>query len=336
MPDPGWPPVAEVQVVGAPGAAGTVARMGGRLRGYGIVWVTVALFVVLSLTTGPFLTEANLRNILDQQATLLIAASVTTVAMIAGGFDISVSAVYVAVPLLVLQVENATESVPLAVLVGVLAGLVIGLGNGLVVAVLKVNSFIGTLATSFIIFGAGYLISDRSILRPETDTFRKIARTRWFSLTTATWIALGVVVATWFVLSRTRFGRHVFATGGNPEAARLAGVRVTGVTIAVFALSGAAAGLAGIVSASRSLSAMPSDDFSFLFGVISAIVVGGTSIAGGEGGVWRTVFGAFFIAFMINGFNLHQVDPIWQRVIQGAVILAAVGIDSWARRRPSG
>jgi ribose transport system permease protein len=313
-----------------------MTRMGGRLRGYGIVWVTVALFVLLSVTTGPFLTEANLRNILDQQATLLIAASLATMAMIAGGFDISVSAIYVTVPLLVLQVENATESVPLAVLVGVLAGLVIGLGNGLVVAVLKVNSFIGTLATSFIIFGAGYLISDRSILRPETDTFRKIARTRWFSLTTATWIALSVVVLTWFVLSRTRFGRHVYATGGNPEAARLAGVRVTGVTIAVFALSGAAAGLAGIVSASRSLSAMPSDDFSFLFGVISAIVVGGTSIAGGEGGVWRTVFGAFFIAFMINGFNLHQVDPIWQRVIQGAVILAAVGIDSWARRRPAG
>jgi len=328
--------VSEVEAVPAPGKGGAVARLSGRLKGYGIVWVTIALFILLTITTDPFLTEANLRNILDQQATLLIAASLATVAMIAGGFDISVSAVYVAVPLLALQVENATESVLLAVLVGVLAGLLIGVGNGLVVAVLKVNSFIGTLATSFMIFGAGYLISDRSILRPETDTFRKIARTRWFSLTTATWIALAVVVITWLVLSRTRFGRHVYATGGNPEAARLAGVRVTGVTIAVFAFTGAAAGLAGVVSASRSVSAMPSDDFSFLFGVISAIVVGGTSIAGGEGGVWRTVFGAFFIAFMINGFNLHQVDPIWQRVIQGAVILAAVGIDAWARRRPTG
>jgi ribose transport system permease protein len=256
--------------------------------------------------------------------------------MIAGGFDLSISAVFVAAPLLALQVENATGSILLAVVVGVLAGLSVGVLNGVVVAVLKVNSFIGTLATSFMVFGAGYLISNRRILQPESENFRNIARSRWLSLTTATWIAFGVVLATWFLLSRTRFGRHVYATGGNPEAARLAGVRVTGVTIAVFALTGAAAGLAGVVSASRSLSAMPSDDFSFLFGVLSAVVVGGTSIAGGEGGVWRTVFGAFFIAFMINGFNLHQVDPIWQRVIQGAVILAAVSIDAWARRRPAG
>jgi ribose transport system permease protein len=309
------------------------ARFRSSITGYGIVWVTIALFILLTLTTGPFLTEANLRNILDQQATLLIAASLATVAMIAGGFDISVSAVYVAAPLVALRVENATESVLLAIVAGILAGLVVGTVNGLVVAVLKVHSFIGTLATSFMVFGAGYLISDRSILRPTTDTFRNVARTRWFTLTTATWIALGVVVLTWFLLSRTRFGRHVYATGGNPEAARLAGVRVTGVTVAVFMLSGAAAGLAGTVSASRTISAMPSDDFSFLFGVLSAIVVGGTSIAGGEGGVWRTVFGAFFIALMINGFNLHQVDPIWQRVIQGLVILIAVSIDAWSRRR---
>lgn len=309
------------------------ARFRSSITGNGIVWVTIALFILLTLTTGPFLTEANLRNILDQQATLLIAASLATVAMIAGGFDISVSAVYVAAPLVALRVENATESVLLAIVAGILAGLVVGTVNGLVVAVLKVHSFIGTLATSFMVFGAGYLISDRSILRPTTDTFRNVARTRWFTLTTATWIALGVVVLTWFLLSRTRFGRHVYATGGNPEAARLAGVRVTGVTVAVFMLSGAAAGLAGTVSASRTISAMPSDDFSFLFGVLSAIVVGGTSIAGGEGGVWRTVFGAFFIALMINGFNLHQVDPIWQRVIQGLVILIAVSIDAWSRRR---
>ena len=138
----------------------------------------------------------------------------------------------------------------------------------------------------------------------------------------------------WILLSRSRFGRHVYAAGGNAEAARLAGVPVARVKTICFAMSGAAAGLAGVVSSSRSLSALPSDDFSFVFGVIAAVVVGGTSIAGGEGAVWRTIAGAFFIALMINGFNLHQIDPIWQRVIQGAVILAAVSIDSWTQRRP--
>ena len=144
---------------------------------------------------------------------------------------------------------------------------------------------------------------------------------------------MAVVATTWVLLSLTRYGRYIYATGGNPEAARLAGVRTGLITASVFVLTGAAAGLAGTLSASRSISALPSDDFSFVFGVIAAIVVGGTSIAGGEGAVWRTVFGALFIAFMRNGFNLHQIDPIWQRIIQGVVILAAVGINAWSRER---
>ena len=229
--------------------------------------------------------------------------------------------------------QPATGNAALAAVVGVFVGLVVGIANGLVVTALKVNSFIATLATSFMVFGIGFLVSDRSVLRAATDAYPAIARTRWLGITTGAWIAAGVVAAAWLLLSGTRFGRHVYASGGNAEAARLAGVPVARVKTICFALSGAAAGLAGVVSSSRSLSALPSDDFSFVFGVIAAVVVGGTSIAGGEGAVWRTIAGAFFIALMINGFNLHQVDPIWQRVIQGAVILGAVSIDAWTQRR---
>ncbi len=270
---------------------------------------------------------------LDQQATLLIAASVATLTMIAGGFDVSVSAVAVAAPLVALRVENATGSVALALLAGCALGLAVGAANGTIVAFARINSFITTLATSFIVFGIGYVVSERSILRPSGDTFRSIARTRFMELTTATWISLGVVALAWAALAGTRFGRHVYATGGNAEAARLSGVRTRQVVVTVFALSGLAAGLAGVVAASRTISATPSDDFSFVFGVIAAIVVGGTSIAGGTGAVWRTLLGAFFIAFMVNGFNLHQIDPIWQRIIQGLVILVAVATDAWSRAR---
>lgn len=304
-----------------------------RLRRYGIAVVTLLLFVLLALTTDRFLTTANFRNILDQQSTLLIAGSFVTITMIAGGFDLSVASVFVVAPLFALRVEQSTGNALLAALVGVLVGLAIGLINGLIVTLLKVNSFIATLATSFMVFGAGFLISDRSILRASTDLFPKLARERWMGLTMATWIALVVVLAAWFILSRTTFGRHVYAVGGNPDAARLAGVSVSKVMVVAFGLAGAASGLAGVISAARSLSAQPSDDFSFVFGVISAVVVGGTSIAGGEGAVWRTVAGAFFIALMTNGFNLHEVDPIWQRIIQGAVILGAVGLDAWSQRR---
>ena len=303
------------------------------LARFGIVWVTLALFVVLAITTDGFLTVPNLRNVLDQQATLLIAASVATLTMIAGGFDVSIAAVAVVAPLVALRVENATGSVVLALIAGCAFGLAVGLANGSIVAFARINSFITTLATSFIVFGLGYIVSERSILRPVSENFRDIARTRVLSLTTAAWISLAVVAVAWIALAGTRFGRHVYATGGNAEAARLAGVRTRHIVVSVFALSGLAAGLAGVVAASRTISATPSDDFSFVFGVIAAIVVGGTSIAGGTGAVWRTLLGAFFIAFMVNGFNLHQVDPIWQRVIQGVVILVAVAADAWSRSR---
>lgn len=301
---------------------------------YAIVWVVVALFVVLALTTPNFLTQANLRNILDQQSLVLIAASVATLTMIAGGFDVSQAAVYVAAPLVALQVENATGSVVLAAGAGLGFGLAVGILNGAIVTVARINSFIATLATSFIIFGIGYIVSDGAILRPlDTAAWSSLARTDILGVTSATWIAIGVVAASWFVLARTRFGRYIYAVGGNVEAARLTGVRVRWIVGGAFALAALAAALAGTLRASRSISATPSDDFSFVFAVIAAIVVGGTSIAGGEGTVWRTILGAFFIGLMGNGFNLHQVDPIYQRIVQGTVILGAVGIDAWSRSR---
>ena len=206
---------------------------------------------------------------------------------------------------------------------------------GITVAWVRINSFIATLATSFVFYGIGFLLSDRSIIRVSDRSFSDLARGRTLGVTNATWIAAVVVVLFWLVLERTRFGRHVFAAGGNPEAARMAGVRIEGIVAATFVITGAAAGLAGALSASRTLTAQPSDDFSFVFAVLTAVIVGGTSIAGGEGAVWRTVFGAFFTAFMLNGFNLHQIDPIIQRLIQGSVILVAVAADNWTRRRRS-
>lgn len=302
---------------------------------YGIVWVTVALFILLTQTSDVFLTAVNLRNVLDQQALLLITGSALTLTLISGHFDISVSASHINAAIVTALIVNDSGSAVAAIAGGIGIGAAFGLLNGLVVAWVRINSFIATLATSFVFYGVGFLLSDRSIIRISDRTFAEVARGRSGGVTNATWIALGVVVVFWVLLERTRFGRHVFATGGNPEAARLAGVRVEGIVLAGFLLTGAAAGLSGALSASRTLTAQPSDDFSFVFSVLTAVIVGGTSIAGGEGAVWRTVFGAFFTAFMLNGFNLHQIDPIIQRLIQGSVILVAVAADNWTRRRRS-
>ena len=301
-------------------------------RAYGILVVTILLFIGLGLTTEGFATWRNFRNILDQQSTVLIAASFLTIAMIAGSFDVSVSAVYVTAPLVALAVENATGNVPLAIVAAIIAGLFMGGVNGVVVARFRINSFIATLATSFMFFGAGYLVSNRSLMRPVTEDYPMLARAQFLGLTTATWVSFVVVIVAAILLTQTRFGRNVFATGGNPEAARIAGVNVPGVQAATFVLLSGAAALAGLLNSSRSLSAQPSDDFSFVFAVLTAVIVGGTSIAGGQGAIWRTVAGVFFLAFMSNGFNLHQIDPIWQRLIEGLVILIAVGIDAWTQR----
>ncbi len=302
-------------------------------RKYGIAVITITLFILLALTTEGFFTERNIRNLLDQQSTILIAASFMTIVIISGNFDISISAIFVVAPLFALNIENATGNIYLSIIGGVGLGVILGSFNALVVTYFKVNSFIATLATSFMFFGFGYLISDRSLMRPVTDGYQQIARTKFFDITSATWIALIVVILASILLTRTRFGRNVFATGGNQEAARLAGINVPQVQAITFILLGAAAALAGIVNSSRSISAQPSDDFSFVFSVLTAVIVGGTSIMGGKGAIWRTVAAAFFLAFMNNGFNLLQVDPLWQRIILGLVIVIAVALDSWSQRK---
>jgi len=302
-------------------------------RNYGILLVTILLFVILAVTADGFATERNLRNILDQQSMVIIAASFMTIAIISGNFDVSVSAIFVTAPLFGLRVENLTGNVFLAVATALAVGLLMGAINGFIVTRLKINSFIGTLATSFMFFGAGFLVSSRSLMRPESDVYRLIARSRFLGLTSATWIAIGVVIVATILLGRTRFGRNVFAVGGNMEAARLAGVAVNRVQTTAFLLLGVAAALAGVLNSSRSISAQPSDDFSFVFAVLTAVIVGGTSIAGGQGAIWRTTTAAFFLAFLNNGFNLLQIDPIWQRLIEGAVIIMAVAVDTWTKQR---
>jgi ribose transport system permease protein len=270
----------------------------------------------------------NLRNILDQQAFFLIVAGFATIVIISGGFDVSLGAIYILSPIVALKIENATGSILYMVLAGAAVGILAGIINGLIIAYAKINSFITTLATSFILFGLAYILSDGSILMISDIESRSFVTTKIFGITSATWMALFFLIISWILLERTRFGRSIFAVGGNIEAARLSGIRVNRIQIIAFTLGGFGAGLAGALNSIRTTSAQASDDFSVIFAVIAAIVVGGTSIAGGSGAIWRSVAGIFFIAILVNGFNLNGIDPVFQRIIQGLVILLAVGADS--------
>jgi ribose/xylose/arabinose/galactoside ABC-type transport system permease subunit len=142
-----------------------------------------------------------------------------------------------------------------------------------------------------------------------------------------------VVLCTWMLLTRTRFGRHVYAVGGNPEAARLAGIRVPRVLLWVYVLCGACAGLAGVMVASRIGSGYPNAGLFYELDAIAAVVVGGTSLFGGRGSVWGTLAGAFFIGILNNGLNLYEVQEYDQRIVKGVVLLAAASLDLWRGRQ---
>ena len=209
-------PVAQDVTASDDAPAGVSTQLTSSLRSAGIAWVTCGLFVILSITTDGFLRLANLRNILDQQGLILIAASFATLVVIAGGFDISQAAVAILSAIIAVRTFNATNSIILGIAAGMGMGLIVGLINGLMFAKLYIDSFITTLATSFAWFGIAFLASDRSILRPDNNTWIELARTRVFGLTTLTWISFAVVA---------RSDQFLAAAGCESNAA-LAGLRL--------------------------------------------------------------------------------------------------------------
>lgn len=318
----------------APGAtvrsAGATARtMAGRT---GIVIPFVATFVILALISPQFTRFQNLANILDQQSGIIVVAAAATFVLIAGGIDLSVGAVYGLVGAMTTQLVPAI-GVPAAILVGIGLGLAVGAVNGILVTRFRINALIGTLAMTYVVGGIGAIVTKGNLIvafdHPEYQAF---AATRILGLTTAAWMMIGLALIAAVVLARTTFGRYVYATGGNATAARLGGVRVGAIQLATFVISGGAAALAGIIDASRVMSAQASSGAFLTFTVLAGVVVGGTSILGGEGAVWRTIIGCLFIALVGNGFNLLGLDPFYQQITLGGILLLAVGIDAWTRR----
>jgi ribose transport system permease protein len=304
-----------------------------RLRGAGILIPFLILFTVLSLTSSSFATKTNLLNILDQQSATLIIAAAGTLVLVAGGIDLSVGATYSFAGVVSAHFALRTNPV-LAILIGIGAGLLVGLVNGIVTTRFRINSLITTLAMSFIVAGCATLVTKGNLLVLfDKPGFGKFARSELLTIKTSIWLMIGAVLAIGWLLAATTAGRYMYAAGGNAEAARLAGVRVHGIRTLTFVLSGGAAGLAGVIDTSRVLSAQAGEgDTVLAFTVLAGIVVGGTSILGGDGAVWRTVVGVLFIALIGNGYILLGLDPLYEQITMGVILLAAVGLDALSRR----
>ena len=312
-------------------------------RSVAIVAPFLAVFIALSIGSPAFLSVQNVGNVLDRQSGILIVAAASTLVLIAGGIDLSIGATYMFTAVIcgtIIVKVGGVAGAGLGIAAGVGAGLLVGIANGLIITYLKINPLIATLAMSFIILGATKLVSQFGKqgvgqIRVDFPEFRWLATTKPLGISLPTWIALVILVILGVVLWRTTFGRYIYAAGGNAEAARLAGIRVNLVRISTFAISGFAAGLAGVIDLAR-VPSVPENDAiatNLTFTVLAGIVVGGTSILGGEGAIWRTVLGILFIAMLYNGFTLLRIDPLFQGIALGVIILLAVGFDAWSRLR---
>jgi ribose transport system permease protein len=302
------------------------------LRDYSVVIVTAGLFVTLAVTSDSFLTKANLLNIVDQQTSLGIIACAGTLVIIAGGFDLSVGAMYALGGVIAAQLANHM-GVAEGIIFGALAGCLLGLVNGVAVGVTRINPFIATLATGIVFGGIVLIVSGEQLITVNDPSFQTFGSTQFLGVRLTTWIFLAFALVMGLLLQRTKFGRYIYACGGNEEAARLSGVRVGAVRTAVFVLSGLAATMAGALFAARVGVGDSSVGNALTLQAVAAIVVGGTSIWGGEGAIWRTIVGLFFLALIDNGLNLLGVDTKYQQIVQGTIILVAAGVDAYARRQ---
>jgi ribose/xylose/arabinose/galactoside ABC-type transport system permease subunit len=301
------------------------------LRRYGIVAVFLVLIVILTATLPQFRTPANISNVLQQNSVIGIIACAMTFAIISGGFDLSVGAgaALASVVGARLMIE---AGIPFGVAGALVAGLVLGLLNGALIAYAGVNPFVATLGTATIVRGLIYVSTNATPFFGVPMSITAIGLGRTGPLPNATWIFLAVVVALGFTLHQTRFGHYVYAIGGNIVAAAEMGINVRLVKLAVYALVGVSAAIAGIILTGQTASGQPQAALNYELTAITAVIVGGASLGGGRGGMAGTILGVFLLGLVSNALNLYGVSPFWQPVATGAILILAVGVDSYSRR----
>jgi len=281
---------------------------------------------VLGLLSDRFLTTSNLINVARQVSINAIVAAGMTFVIITGGIDLSVGSTIALAGCGALLVAR-----PLGDVVGMTAGILVAAGvgflNGALVAWGRVPPFITTLATMTVVRGAALVLTNGEPIVKTEGPYLWLGQASVGPIPVPILLMVATLFGAHWFLSRTRWGTYVYAVGGNAEAARLSGISLAGIQILVYVLGGALAGLAGLVLAARLSSAQPNTGVGFELDAIAAVVLGGTSLMGGEGTIWGTTVGAFIIGILNNGFNLMNVSPFYQLIAKGAVIVLAVLVD---------
>ena len=289
--------------------------------------VLVLMCGVFATLTDRFLTVSNFQNVMRNAAPVIIASCGMTTVMIARGLDLSVGSVLAASSVIAGSLAVAGVPLYLAFLLAVLFGAAVGAVNGVIIAGLAVSPIIVTLGMLNIARGAAYLISPSAILVGLPSGWSFLGTAKVLGLPMPIVIA-GIVVAVFYVMtSYTTFGKRIYAIGGNEEAARLSGINIKRTLLWLYVMCGMTAALAGVVLSSRVGSGDPNIGVGFELQVIAAIIIGGTGLSGGEGRILGTVIGALIIGVLANGLNLAGVEPFWQFVAQGLVLIVAIIVD---------
>ncbi|MFB9767740.1 ABC transporter permease [Nocardioides kongjuensis] len=294
------------------------------------------MLVYLASTQEFFFTKANVLNVLSGNSALLITSVGLTFVVLAAGFDLSVGAIYAASGYAAFRALDAGLPIVAALLCGIGIGILLGGAvNGVLIGAFRLNFFVVTLGTSSLFTGALNVITNgktNAIAEPEGSLIYFLGNGTVLTIPFPIILSAVVLAISGYVLRCTPFGRAVYAVGGNPDAARLAGINVPAVRICVYGIGGLLAAVAGLIDASRLASASPTAGASLALTAGAAVLLGGTSFFGGIGGVGGTIVGVLLIAVLQNGLGLMGVSAFWQGVVTGFVLVVAVSLDKLQSR----
>ena len=303
-------------------------------QNWGILAALVAMCLFFSIFGSNFLTKTNIVNLLRTCATNCYLAIGVQMAIILAGIDLTGGALAALTGVVcVMTFENAGLPIWAGIIVGILIGVIIGMANGAIITYTGIHPFVVTLAMQSICRGTAYLLANGSPVTTQNRSFGA------FGTSSLGPIPLPVVYMTiflildFFLLNKTRTGRHIYAVGGNETSARFSGININKIKILVWTISGAMAGFCGVVLAARLSSGQPSTGEGYETDAIAAAVLGGTSFFGGTGSVGGLIIGVLIIGLISNGLNLMHVNSYWQYVLKGIIIIAAVYVDMLKQKR---
>jgi L-arabinose transport system permease protein len=299
---------------------------------YSLIVIFAIMFITMSLTVDHFFSIENMLGLALSISQIGMVACTMMFCLASRDFDLSVGSTVAFAGVLCAMVLNATGNTFIAIVAAVVAGGVIGFINGAVIAYLRINALITTLATMEIVRGLGFIVSHGQAVGVSSDTFIALGGLSMFGVSLPIWVTLLCFVVFGVMLNQTVYGRNTLAIGGNPEASRLAGINVERTRVYIFLVQGAVTALAGVILASRITSGQPNAAEGFELNVISACVLGGVSLLGGRATISGVVIGVLIMGTVENVMNLMNIDAFYQYLVRGAILLAAVLLDQLKNR----